>query len=289
MLFVVYVFNYVDRQILSIVIEPIKQEFGLHDWQLGVLSGLAFAAFYSTLGIPIARMADTSSRVNIIAASILVWSAFTGVCGLGEQFLAPAVRARRRRHRRSGLQPACVLADQRLLRTEEARDGAVDLLDGRVRRQRDRLAGRRLVAQEYGWRAAFYTVGLPGIALALIVKLTMREPPRGFSDRHAQIVADARRRSARCMIRPVGEEIVPASVARRRPARVRQLRRQLVLLAVPHAHAWHDGRRSGRVRSAFVVAIGGLSGTYLGGAWSAIATTRASRTRAGTCGSRRSR
>src|ERR1051325_4007424 len=59
LLFVIYVFNYVDRQILSIVLEPIKQEFGLHDWQLGMLSGLAFAAFYSTLGIPIARMADT--------------------------------------------------------------------------------------------------------------------------------------------------------------------------------------------------------------------------------------
>src|SRR5215468_2698185 len=58
LLFVVYVFNFVDRQILAIVMEPIKKEFGLHDWQLGLLSGLAFAMFYSTLGIPIARLAD---------------------------------------------------------------------------------------------------------------------------------------------------------------------------------------------------------------------------------------
>src|SRR5687768_13815120 len=86
LLFIVYVFNFLDRQILSIVIEPIKKEFGLHDWQLGVLSGLAFAAFYSTLGIPIARMADHRNRVSIITASLVVWSAFTAVTGFAKNF-----------------------------------------------------------------------------------------------------------------------------------------------------------------------------------------------------------
>src|SRR5687768_1104354 len=86
LLFVIYVFNYCDRQILSIVLEQIKQEFTLHDWQLGMLSGLAFAAFYSTLGIPIARMADKRNRVNIITASIVIWSAFTAVSGLSKNF-----------------------------------------------------------------------------------------------------------------------------------------------------------------------------------------------------------
>ena len=86
LLFVVYVFNFVDRQILSIVMEPIKKEFGLHDWQLGLLSGLAFAALYSTLGIPIARLADFRSRVSIIVGSLVVWSSFTAITGFSRNF-----------------------------------------------------------------------------------------------------------------------------------------------------------------------------------------------------------
>ena len=78
-LFVVYVFNFVDRQILTTLIEPIKNEFELHDWQLGALSGTAFALFYTTFGIPIARWADKSNRVNIIALSLLIWSSATAV------------------------------------------------------------------------------------------------------------------------------------------------------------------------------------------------------------------
>src|SRR5690349_8588713 len=71
-LFVVYVVNFVDRQILTTLIEPIKHEFGLHDWQLGALSGTAFALFYTTFGIPIARWADKGNRVTIITLSLLV-------------------------------------------------------------------------------------------------------------------------------------------------------------------------------------------------------------------------
>ena len=76
-LFLVYVFNFVDRQILATLMEPIKAEFRLTDTQLGLLSGLAFAVFYTTIGIPIARLADKSNRVNIIAVSLLIWSAAT--------------------------------------------------------------------------------------------------------------------------------------------------------------------------------------------------------------------
>jgi MFS family permease len=86
LLFAVYTCNFVDRQILSIVIEPIKREFGLHDWQLGLLSGLAFAVLYSTLGVPIARLADRRNRVTIIGASIVIWSAFTAATGLSRNF-----------------------------------------------------------------------------------------------------------------------------------------------------------------------------------------------------------
>ena len=85
-LFLVYVFNFVDRQILTTLIEPIKNEFGLHDWQLGALSGTAFALFYTTFGIPIARRADKGNRVNIIALSLLIWSTATAVTALARNF-----------------------------------------------------------------------------------------------------------------------------------------------------------------------------------------------------------
>src|SRR5262245_32819436 len=79
LLFGVYVLNFVDRQILSVLNEQLKAEFGLSDTQLGLLGGVAFATLYSVLGLPIARWADRSSRVNIIAVAIVVWSAFTAL------------------------------------------------------------------------------------------------------------------------------------------------------------------------------------------------------------------
>src|SRR4051812_16135004 len=76
-LVVVYTFNFIDRQILSILLEPIKHELGLSDTQLGFLTGFAFAAFYATLGMPIARIADRGNRRNLVAAALTVWSAMT--------------------------------------------------------------------------------------------------------------------------------------------------------------------------------------------------------------------
>ena len=74
LLTVLYFFNFVDRQIVAILVEPIKADLGLADWQLGVVSGIAFAALYATLGIPIARLADRANRVNIISAAVAVWT-----------------------------------------------------------------------------------------------------------------------------------------------------------------------------------------------------------------------
>ncbi|MEE4301882.1 MAG: MFS transporter, partial [Pseudomonadales bacterium] len=86
LLFTVYVFNFLDRQIFNTLLEPIKQEFAFSDTQMGLLGGLAFALFYSTLGIPIARLADQRSRVNIIAFSVVVWSAATAFTGFAKSF-----------------------------------------------------------------------------------------------------------------------------------------------------------------------------------------------------------
>src|SRR5688572_2574919 len=86
-LFVVYGLSYVDRQILSILLEPIRKEFNFGDTELGLLSGFAFAIFYATLGIPIARFADRHSRVNIIGMSLLLWSAATALTGKATSFV----------------------------------------------------------------------------------------------------------------------------------------------------------------------------------------------------------
>ena len=86
LLLVIYVFNFIDRSILSILLQPIKAEFHPSDTALGLLSGIAFAAIYSTLGIPIALMADRGSRKTIVSLSLLVWSAMTALCGLATSF-----------------------------------------------------------------------------------------------------------------------------------------------------------------------------------------------------------
>jgi len=85
-LVVVYTFNFIDRQILSILLEPIKQDLGLSDTALGMLTGFAFALFYATLGIPIARLADRGNRRNIIAGALTIWSVMTAISGLAQNF-----------------------------------------------------------------------------------------------------------------------------------------------------------------------------------------------------------
>ena len=86
-LFLGYVVNFVDRSILAILLEPIKNDLDLSDSQLGLLGGLAFAIFYTTMGIPIAALADRWSRVKILSISIVIWSAMTAVCGLASSFM----------------------------------------------------------------------------------------------------------------------------------------------------------------------------------------------------------
>ena len=86
LLLLAYIFNFIDRQIIGILAVPIKAELGLSDRQLGLMGGLAFALFYSTLALPIAWFADRKSRIAIISASVAVWSLFTALCGLAQNF-----------------------------------------------------------------------------------------------------------------------------------------------------------------------------------------------------------
>lgn len=178
LLFTVYVFNFVDRQILTILIQPIKEEFKFSDTQLGLLGGLAFAVLYSTLGVPIARWADRGDRVSIISLSLLVWSVFTALTGLAGRFSHFLFARMAVGVGEAGCSPAAysILSDyfERERRTTALSIYSMGIYGGVFV---GFLVGG-YVAQAYGWRSSFYVVGLPGVLLAAIVKLTLREPRR---------------------------------------------------------------------------------------------------------------
>ncbi|HKU37184.1 MAG TPA: MFS transporter, partial [Polyangiales bacterium] len=176
LLFIVYVFNFVDRQILTILIQPIKDEFEFSDTQLGLLGGLAFALLYSTLGVPIARYADRGNRVSIIALSLSVWSVFTAVTGLATRFWHFLLARMLVGVGEAGCSPAAysLISDyfERERRSTAVSIYSMGIYGGVFL---GLLVGGQ-VAQTYGWRAAFFVVGLPGVLLAAAVKLTLREP-----------------------------------------------------------------------------------------------------------------
>ncbi len=182
LLTLVYFFSFMDRQILSILLEAIKADLKLSDTQLGLLSGLVFAVFYATLGIPIARLADRSSRRNIIAVSLAVWSVMTAACGLAQNFVQLMLARIGVGVGEAGSGPPShsIIAD---LYPPDKRASAMAIYSLGV------LLGGGLgvmiggnVAALYGWRAAMFVVGIPGILLAVIVRFAMVEPRRGLSD-----------------------------------------------------------------------------------------------------------
>ncbi|SEC13578.1 spinster family MFS transporter [Bradyrhizobium erythrophlei] len=179
LLTIIYALNFLDRTIFNVLIEPIKKEFALSDTTMGLLAGFGFVLFYSLLGIPIARMADRLNRRNIVAAAFAFWSAMTYLCGLASSVATLALA-------RVGVgigESAGTPASQSMI---------ADLFD---KNERPRALGIYAIGtylgvflgyfiggyvnQHYGWRMAFFTAGLPGIALAGVLWLTISEPKRG--------------------------------------------------------------------------------------------------------------
>lgn len=172
------VFNYLDRSLLGLALPQIKRELGSTDTMLGLVSGLAFILFYSLLGIPIAWLADRANRRNIIAAGLAFWSLMTACTGLvGSIWQLAVVRLLMGAGEACGMAPSNSIIADRF--PPERRPLALALFGTAAPLSYILffpLAGR--IAQTHGWRAMFVAMGLPGLVLAILLMLSVREPER---------------------------------------------------------------------------------------------------------------
>jgi len=179
-LLLVTIFNFADRAILAVLAQPIKEELHLTDTHLGILQGLGFAILYSVLGVPLGLLAERTNRKRLIAACVAVWSAMTAFCGLASGFFTLLLGRIGVGIGEAGVQPptSSLLADH-FPPTRRASVMAIVTLGSPF----GFLLGQSFggwVASEWGWRAAFLAMGVPGILVALLVLFTLREPPRGL-------------------------------------------------------------------------------------------------------------
>ena len=177
-----YILSYLDRQILYILIEPIKAELQLSDTQIGFLGGITFALFYATLGMPIAYLADRISRKKIISISMLVWSGMTAMSGMAANFgqmLAARVGVA---VGEAGCNPcAHSLISDLYPPKKRVKAMAIYQLGIPIGVMIGLMAGG-WISQFFGWRAAFMAVGIPGVLYAIIIWVTVSEPSRGQAE-----------------------------------------------------------------------------------------------------------
>ncbi len=185
-LLLVYILNFLDRQIVNILAEPIKGELGLSDTQLGLLAGPAFAVFYAVLGIPIARYADNAktNRVWLISICLAIWSAMTAICGVAQNFVQLALARIGVGVGEAGCTPAAhsLIADSV---PPEKRSSAIAFFGLGI--PIGGLLGLIIggvVNDQYGWRIALMLVGTPGILLAFLLPLLIRDPRRCADSAH---------------------------------------------------------------------------------------------------------
>ena len=190
-LIIVYIFNFIDRQIVNILQEDIKADLGLSDTELGMMTGLAFAVVYCTMGIPVARIADSTSRKGVMVISLAVWSAFTALCGLANPIhigtftisafvVLLVTRMGVGLGEAGGSPPAHAMISD--LYEKEKRGRALALYSAGL--YAGTLLGYYLggwLSEALNWRQAFFVVGIPGVIFAIIAWTTVREPVRGLS------------------------------------------------------------------------------------------------------------
>lgn len=176
LLFLIAVVNYFDRQIINILAEQIKHDLRLADWQLGMLTGLAFAALYTLFGIPVALFADRSNRARIITISLAAWSLFTATCGLAQNYAQLLVSRLLVGLGEAGCQPPSLsLISEyapREIRSKAMGVYALGIPAGSL----IALTLGGVLSEHFGWRAAFLIAGAPGLTLALLALLTLRDP-----------------------------------------------------------------------------------------------------------------
>jgi len=186
-LLLIGIMNYLDRNVIHILAEPIKHDLGLDDWQIGLLSGLAFGVLYTFLGLPIARLAERRNRPLIIASATAIWSVFTVLCSLVTNFAQLALA-------RVGVgvgEAGCTPPAHSLIMDyapPEKRSSALAFyglgppIGGLLG-----MAFGGLVADAYGWRMAFLVAGAPGLFFALVAAITLVEPRKAVARAAARI------------------------------------------------------------------------------------------------------
>lgn len=182
LLLLIYVFNNVDRQIMNILVEPVKADLGLDDGQIGWLIGGSFALFYTVAGFPIARLADRGNRRNLIAISLVAWSAMTVACGFAKSFSQLLLARIGVGIGEAGCTPPAhsMISDTFPL---ERRATAISIYGlGVPIGMLIGLAFGGFLADTLGWQAAFMVVGAPGLLVAVVAARTLPEPDRGRFD-----------------------------------------------------------------------------------------------------------
>lgn len=178
----IYMSSHIDRSIVGILAQPIKDELGISDTAIGFLGGFAFAVFYATLGIPLALLADRTNRRNIIAGAVTVWSLMTVACGLATNFLQLVLARIGVGIGEAGSSPQShsMIADM-YAPHERSRAMSVYTLGVTFGVMLGFVIGG-YVSTHWGWRSAFFVAGAPGLLLGVILYFTVREPQRGLAD-----------------------------------------------------------------------------------------------------------
>lgn len=189
LLLLIYTLNFLDRQVLNILMEDIKKEFMLRDWQLGLLGGLAFAFLYTTMGIPIARYAERSNRPFIIGGAIAVWSGFTALCGFANSFWTLLLARVGVGLGEAGCTPpAHSLITDYVPKSRRASAIAFYSIGTPLGTVIGLILGG-YIADTFGWRHAFWIAGAPGLIFAVLAAVTLVEPRK-------KLVADLKARAA---------------------------------------------------------------------------------------------
>ncbi len=237
-LFVAYSLNFVDRQVLSVLLVPIQTELQVSDTAMGLLTGLAFALFYTFAGIPIARWADRGNRRSIIAIGFVVWSVMTAVSGLARSYAQLALARMGVGVGEATFGPAAQSLISDYFPPERRATALAIFTIGANVGSLVGLIGGGYLYDLFGWRTAFFVVGLPGVLFALVFRLTVREPRRGLAE---------------------GIVVAPSSDSTWDVLRYLMVRSSFVYIAAAAALHGFAGYGAGAWTPAFMIRVHGLS------------------------------